>query len=275
MTDRLLIAAEWKAADNTGNGELSGYLSVFNVLDQGGDVVVPGAFKKTFDGWNRSKMRMPLIDGHQLTGDGVIGSVTHLAEDGYGASIRARFSSIPKAQDIRTKMIEGHLNGLSFTYEAIRSHRGMFDGQPARYLDELRVHEATVTPIPMNVHATASAKAGYDVDVHDLDRQQAELEAWIRLATLETAVDGMVAHPAAARHALDLLERGQLDAAQARLEAWAAAQPPAPGDAERAAARRAAEWNRRNEDSFALARVMATLPTCPHPACMPGRCAYR
>ena len=73
MTDRLLVAAEWKAADDTGNGELSGYLSVFNVLDQGGDVVVPGAFKRTFDGWNRSKTRMPLIDGHQLTGEGVIG----------------------------------------------------------------------------------------------------------------------------------------------------------------------------------------------------------
>ena len=200
--------------------------------------------------------------------------MTHLAEDGYGARIRARFCSIPKAQEIRTKMIEGHLSGLSFTYEAIRSHRGMFDGQPARYLDELRVHEATVTPIPMNVHATASAKAGPGVDEHeDLDAMQRDLEAWVRTAQLEAAVGGMVANPGAARHALDLLERGQLDAAQDRLERWAADQHVA-SDAERAAARAQTQRDRANDYSFGLARVMASARPCGHASCMVGACAY-
>src|SRR6266568_9489711 len=154
--DHLLFGVEWKAGNS---GELEGYMSVFNNVDQEGDVVLPGAFKKTFADWSAAKSKMPLIDQHQLSSDGVIGSVTHMAEDGYGAKIRAKFSSIQKAQDIRLKMIEGHLNGLSYTYEAIRSHRGVFGGKSVRFLDEVKAYEATVSPFPVNQLALASAKA--------------------------------------------------------------------------------------------------------------------
>jgi HK97 family phage prohead protease len=155
--DHLLFGVEWKAAGDT--GELEGYMSVFNNVDQEGDVVLPGAFKKTFADWNRAKAPMPLIDQHQLSSDGVIGSVTHMAEDQYGAKVRAKFASTQKAQDIRLKMIEGHIRGMSFTYEALKSHRGTFSGKSVRFLDELRVYEATVSPFPVNQLAVASAKA--------------------------------------------------------------------------------------------------------------------
>lgn len=154
-----LVCAEWKAAAGGTAGELEGYMSVFNTLDQDGDVVVPGAFRKSFADWSHAKAPMPLIADHQLSTDGVIGSVTHMAEDGYGAKIRARFSSTQKAQDIRTNMLEGHLGGLSYTYAVLRSHPGTFEGKAARFLDELRVFEATVSPFPVNQLALASAKA--------------------------------------------------------------------------------------------------------------------
>jgi HK97 family phage prohead protease len=156
--DRLLFGVEWKTAGSS-TGELDGYMSVFGNVDLGNDVVMPGAFKKTFADWSRAKSPMPLIDGHQLTGDGVIGSVTHMAEDGVGARIRAKFSSIPKAQEIRTKMIEGHLRGMSMTYEPILFDFGLREGKQVRFLREVRAYEATVTPVPMNQLALASAKA--------------------------------------------------------------------------------------------------------------------
>ncbi len=157
--DSLLFATEWKAAAAGNTGELEGYMSVFNNVDQEGDVVLPGAFKKTFADWSRAKSPMPLIADHQLSTDGVIGSVTHMAEDGYGAKVRARFSSIQKAQDIRQRMIEGHLRGMSFTYEAVRSHRGVLGTRSVRFLDELKAYEATISPFPVNQLALASAKA--------------------------------------------------------------------------------------------------------------------
>ena len=179
MTGTLPFECEWKTLDGT--GELDGYMSVFGNVDQGGDVVLPGAFKKTFRDWSRAKTPMPLIADHQLSTDGVIGSVVRMAEDQVGAKIRARFSSIAKAQDIRTRMIEGHLSGLSFTYEPIQHSKGVKDGRHVRYLKEVRVFEATVTPFPMNQLAVASAKGGYydDLAGDDLAQLQA-LESWVR-----------------------------------------------------------------------------------------------
>jgi HK97 family phage prohead protease len=138
----LSFPAEWKATDS---GELDGYASVFNVIDLDQDVVLPGAFKKTLDGWSRAKAPLPLTADHDLSSDGVIGSVVHAEEDHYGLRIKARFSAVAKAQAIRTKMVEGHLRGLSFIYEAIRHHRGQKDGQQVRFLDELRLYETTVS----------------------------------------------------------------------------------------------------------------------------------
>ena len=55
VTASLPFEVEWKTADGT--GELDGYMSVFGNVDQGGDVVMPGAFRKTFSDWSRRARR--------------------------------------------------------------------------------------------------------------------------------------------------------------------------------------------------------------------------
>src|SRR5258706_11738048 len=158
MREHLIVPVrEWKAAG--GSGELEGYASVFGNVDQGGDVVLPGAFKKTLSDWRGSQQPLPLIADHDLSSEGVIGSVTNAKEDPVGLWIRAGFSSDPKAQSIRTKMIEGHLKGMSFTYETVRHRMGEVAGKSVRFLQELKLFEVTVSPFPVNELATASAKA--------------------------------------------------------------------------------------------------------------------
>jgi HK97 family phage prohead protease len=158
MSDHMLAPVEWKAAVGSKSGELEGHASVFGNVDQGGDVVLPGAFKKTLADWARSRQPLPLIADHQLSTDGVIGSVTEAKEDGVGLHIRARFASDQKSQDVRTKMLEGHIRGMSFTYDAVKHRVGMMAGKEIRYLEEIKLYETTVTPFPMNVLALASAK---------------------------------------------------------------------------------------------------------------------
>jgi len=165
--DYLLRPVEWKTAGSS--GELEGYASVFGNVDQGGDVVLPGAFRKTLADWSRARQPIPLIADHVLSTDGVIGSVHDAHEDGVGLRVKARFSSVPKAQEIRTKMIEGHLSGMSFTYEPVDSYPGKVDGRPVRYLKQLRLFEATITPFPMNALALASAKTA-DADLPESTR---------------------------------------------------------------------------------------------------------
>ena len=90
-------------------------------------------------------------------------------EDGVGLWVRAGFSGTAKAQDVRTNMIEGHLRGMSFTYETVKHYMGQLGGKSARFLQELRLFEATVTPFPMNALALASAKAAMtSASINDL-----------------------------------------------------------------------------------------------------------
>jgi HK97 family phage prohead protease len=212
---------EWKSTGDA--GELEGYASVFGNIDQGGDCVLPGAFKVTLDHWSRAKQPLPLIADHNLSTDGVIGSVVHAVEDGYGLKVRARFSSDPKAQSVRTKMLEGHIKGMSFTYDAIKHYLGQQAGKAVRYLQEVRIFEATVTPFPMNELALASAKAGAD----DLtaDQRLAELERWAAAAEAHARMAHAVEHPEAALYAA----RVQVDAKTRHrlreLERWATSQP--------------------------------------------------
>ena len=277
MTGRLTAAAEWKSVPGD-SGELDGYMSVFNVLDAGGDVVVPGAFRATFSDWNSAPAPMPLIADHELSTDGVIGSVSHLAEDATGARIRARFSSIAKAQDIRTRMAEGHLRGMSFTYEAIRHHRGMFGGKSARFLDEVRVFEATVTPFPMNQLATASAKrGGQDDAAGDLaDR----LEMWARAVTAERCLTELVADGGEAMAGVGvLLAKRKAADDLAELEAWAGS-PEVRAAMHRDPGAEATETGRKrfgqaNAYSTSLGIWMSSARHCGHGSCMPGSCVYR
>jgi hypothetical protein len=95
------------------------------------------------------------------------------------------------------------------------------------------------------------------------------------MAAATTATDALrheLEHPAAAMHALGVLQDAKTEQLAARLEAWAMSLPPRPS--EDPTTRRRAKWERNNRDSYALARVMATMPTCEHRSCRPGRCAY-
>jgi HK97 family phage prohead protease len=169
MPEHMIVPVEWKAASGGGPGELNGYASVFGNVDQGGDIVMPGAFRKTLADWSRASQPLPLIADHQLSTEGVIGSVKEAREDGVGLRIRAGFSSDPKAQSVRTKMIEGHLKGMSFTYDMVKHYMGTMAGKSVRYLQELRLFEATVTPFPMNTLAVASAKTAMSsASINDL-----------------------------------------------------------------------------------------------------------
>lgn len=158
---------EWKAAAGGSTGELEGYIASFGTLDLGNDIVQPGAFKKTFADWSRAKAPLPLMVDHDLTHEGVIGVVTAMSEDAYGAKVRARFASNPTAQDVRQKMIELGGSGMSFSYIPIKFRESVRDGQPVRLLDEVKALEATVTWVPMNAMAYAAAKSAVGAFVED------------------------------------------------------------------------------------------------------------
>lgn len=140
-------------------GFVEGYASVFNNVDLGGEVVVKGAFAKSLK--ERLKKGMiKLYDSHMVYAgsETVIGLVEDAKEDEYGLWFRARFSSVQRAQDVRTKIREGVLNALSFGYEVIKDD--VDEAKKVRYLKELRIYEISVVPWGMNPKAMIEAVKG-------------------------------------------------------------------------------------------------------------------
>ena len=140
-------------------GVLEGYASVFNNVDLGGDIVMPGAFAKTLK--ERLKKGMvKLYDSHlvHMGTKTIIGLVEEAKEDDYGLWFRARFSSVQDAQDVRTKVREGILNALSFGYEVVKDQ---FDeARKVNLLKELKLYEISVVPWGMNPKAAIEAVKG-------------------------------------------------------------------------------------------------------------------
>src|SRR5260221_11481786 len=105
MPEHLIVPVEWKSVSG-GPGELEGYASLFGNVDQGGDVVLPGAFKNTLRYWSRQSQPLPLIADHDLPAEGVLGSVHDARADATGLRGKARFPADPKAQSIRPRPIQ-------------------------------------------------------------------------------------------------------------------------------------------------------------------------
>lgn len=140
-------------------GILEGYASVFDNVDLGGEVVVKGAFAKTLKE-RLKKGFIKLYDSHMIFSgtDAVIGVITDAKEDDYGLWFQAKFSSVQKAQEVRTKIREGILSALSFGFEVVKD--AMDEAKKIRYLKELRLYEISVVPWGMNPKAMAEVVKG-------------------------------------------------------------------------------------------------------------------
>jgi len=165
----LIRPVTFKTADNELN-VVEGYASVFDVVDTDEDVIVRGAFKKTV------KERVPaglvkFLSSHRWDAESVLGTVIEAKEDDYGLLFKAQLSAAPSAQEIRIKMLEGHINRLSFGFQTIRDRYGHSDEltltpqnnseRTIRYVEEVKWYEVSAVPFAANEEAIiTSVKAG-------------------------------------------------------------------------------------------------------------------
>lgn len=175
-----------KAADDPGT--LTGWASVYGVVDQQDDVVVAGAFRKTLQDWRASKRVIPLTLDHENTAEGTIGSLAAASDSAYGLKATFRFSSTSKAQDARTKAIEGHLNGLSIFGPIIQKSFETVGDRPVRILREVGLMTVGLTPLPANTDALVTvAKAVVDTP-WDGSAGRFTPEQWRRSCLIDTGV---------------------------------------------------------------------------------------
>jgi HK97 family phage prohead protease len=181
-----------------GPGELEGWASVFNVVDEQDEIVERGAFKRTIDQWRSSGRTITLTKSHDMSNEGVIGSISFAEESAYGLRIRAKYASTATAQEQRVLAKEGHIRGLSIFGAVLRDGSAFLAGKSIRVLKEVGLLAVALTPYPANTLAltTAAKDVTAEVQPADLDpRWEEDMRAALRISSApvrRVAIDSLM-----------------------------------------------------------------------------------
>lgn len=161
----VVIALDTKAVSE--QGEFEGYASTFNNEDQGGDIVMPGAFSKSIA---RGVGKVKMLLQHDRTQ--VIGVWDELVENQKGLKARGHLIlGTTAGRETHELLKAGALDGLSIGYRTLKDH---YDPtrRMIRYLDEVDLKEISIVTFPMNERALISGVKG------GLPTER-EFEAWL------------------------------------------------------------------------------------------------
>ena len=122
-------------------GRFSGYASVFNRLDGGGDIVMPGAFAKSLA---KRRDRIRLLFQHDPKEP--VGTWDAIGEDGHGLFVAGRLvPGVPRADALKRLIENGALDGLSIGFRTVKATR---EGGN-RKLWQVDLFEVSIVTFPM------------------------------------------------------------------------------------------------------------------------------
>ena len=142
--------------------EIMGYGSVFGNRDNGGDIVMPGAFKECIASGRRVKMLW------QHDASQPIGVWDEMSEDENGLRMKGRVAKKGKGGEVAELIKMGAVEGLSIGYRTQEYEMDMDEG--ARKLTKLDLWETSVVTFPMNELAGIYAMKADEITQRDLER---------------------------------------------------------------------------------------------------------
>jgi HK97 family phage prohead protease len=165
------VSLEWKADDQ---GTIEGYGSVFDVVDQGGDIIAPGAFRQSLNAARKVKMLF------QHDPSAVVGVWTSMEEDEKGLRVSGKMLTTVRAGAEAYELVKaGAIDGLSIGYRTIKS----MDRNGKRVIMQAELWEVSLVTFPMNEMARIDA-----VKASEMPRDEIE-----RLLTLRAGMSRSVA----------------------------------------------------------------------------------
>lgn len=149
----------------------SGYLAVYNNVDQGLDVIMPGAFKDSLREWKKKGYYPPMLKQHggfKINADDLepIGKWTLMREDDKGLYVEGKLFSTTSGRNIWTVLKESDPGsmGMSIGYQARdykyvegKKYGKQYSGYTIRELNKINLSEGSVVTFPMNTEATIDA----------------------------------------------------------------------------------------------------------------------
>ena len=125
--------------------EFEGHGSIFKNVDLGGDIVLPGAFKRTLLSHRKAGTLPQMFWMHDPSR--VPGKWLAMDEDDEGLSVRGVLANTDLGNEIHTLLKMDAVRGLSIGYRTIDQD---FDKDGNRLIKEAELWEVSVVSLPMN-----------------------------------------------------------------------------------------------------------------------------
>lgn len=156
-TEHMEVPFELKELDEA-TGTFTGYASVFGNVDLGGDVVEPGAFKRTLD---HTKGAVPILWMHDASRP--VGIGVSATEDVKGLAVSGQLDlDTQKGREVYSGLKMGYIGAMSIGYKAIGKE--IKDG--VRHLTELALPEYSLLTKGFAMNPEAAVE-GVKVDEPD------------------------------------------------------------------------------------------------------------
>lgn len=169
-TKTLDFDCEWKATDDSGT--FTGYGSVFNITDKGGDIVASGAFADTLAAAKTAGRLPAMLWQHRQAEP--IGVYTSMEEDSIGLKVTGKLAlKTSRGAEAYELMKMGALSGLSIGYRVRDDSWDRVTG--VRTIKKADLFELSLVTLPMN---DASRVSGVKA-IEDLD-SLSEIERHLR-----------------------------------------------------------------------------------------------
>lgn len=177
-------------------GTVKGYLSTFGNIDETGDRVCAGAFKRTLQSKYEYKKKhnktylMPLLWQHST--DEPIGGYTEAKEDSVGLYVEFQVDmDVQRGREAYSGLKKGYIFQQSIGYDTINSEWVQEpDGKMVRNLLELRLWEGSVVTFPANELAVVTSVKSMD----DMEAKGVCGSTTLPLDDRDAAWDGSAAH---------------------------------------------------------------------------------
>lgn len=137
-------------------GEFSGHGSVFDVVDWYRDIVMPGAFVESLEGWKAKGALPPVLWQHMSTMP--VGPHTLMREDAKGLYVEGRLMIDPKEENPEARKAHALLKakvirGMSIGYDIAEGGMTYFKEENTYHLTKLDLWENSIVTFPANTEA--------------------------------------------------------------------------------------------------------------------------
>ena len=199
------MAVTVDVADNP--GQIEGYASVFGEVDNGGDIVAPGAYARSLSEIAAKGRKVKMLWQHNP--EQPIGVWDEVREDEKGLFVKGRIlMDLSKGREAAAMIEAGAIDGLSIGYRTVKATK---NSEGNRVLQDLELWEVSLVTFPMLESAIIGAKKSVQDEIFE------KLKAGDRLTEreFETLAKGLGLSNSQAERAARIHLKGQGEPAEA------------------------------------------------------------